>query len=145
MSKKTSKFSRWLFDQRHRDDPVGDLARDAHVDSSWPSEAKDLAALVRYFETSVGYERRATDAAIQALRAAYREWQSYAERIRKGEKARKRRYERSARAITSWLVNEGFIDVPSGLKKDAYIEVLSRDIAKILKRSEIEERRNDGA
>ncbi|MAG24105.1 hypothetical protein CMI47_00870 [Candidatus Pacearchaeota archaeon] len=30
-------FTRWLLEQEHRNDPVGDLARDAKLDKDWPS------------------------------------------------------------------------------------------------------------
>ena len=39
--RKASGFPRWLFQQRTRDDPVGDLARDALMDGSFPQTGTD--------------------------------------------------------------------------------------------------------
>lgn len=38
-------FTSWLLEQRDRDDPVGDLARDAGVDPKWPGDVVVLDLL----------------------------------------------------------------------------------------------------
>ena len=40
-------YMRWLFDQRKRNDPIGDLAKDAFADPSWDGRITSLRALIR--------------------------------------------------------------------------------------------------
>lgn len=53
---------------RERDSVLGDLARDAAADPTWPHEAGPVE-LLDYLEA-----RRADPAAVDALRAAWRAW-----------------------------------------------------------------------
>ena len=69
-------FSEWLLDQRHRNDPVGDLARDAALDPAWPAEAATKSAYREHLRTQGAFP-----GALAALDAA---WAEYA-------RARKRR------------------------------------------------------
>ena len=39
-------YMQWLFAQRSRQDPVGDLARDAFTDLNWNGKIKALEAIV---------------------------------------------------------------------------------------------------
>ncbi len=41
-------FQQWLHSQQHRDDPVGDLARDAHADRDTPPGRTTYRAWDRY-------------------------------------------------------------------------------------------------
>lgn len=63
-------FKVWLKRQKHRNDPVGDLARDAMRDRHWPPGAK-LSRLEGYLG-----ERGACKEAHEALYRAWREWQA---------------------------------------------------------------------
>jgi uncharacterized protein YozE (UPF0346 family) len=63
-------FTGWLYAQRHRDDRVGDLARDARMDRDWPSWCRTLTGYRRYMER-VG----ACDAAVASLDIAWRQWE----------------------------------------------------------------------
>ncbi|MEH0194592.1 YozE family protein [Caulobacter sp. CCNWLY153] len=63
-----TKFTDWLAAQKHRDDPVGDLARDAISDASFPWNASDTRTVSRYLA------RRASSAAFDALEDAVAEW-----------------------------------------------------------------------
>jgi len=65
----TTHFSTWLRRQTHRDDPVGDLARDAKADRDWPGPTSDLQALQRHLAL-----KRACPEARAALKRAHREW-----------------------------------------------------------------------
>jgi hypothetical protein len=47
-------FAAWLRNQRRRDDPVGDLARDAAADRHWPKAAKSLPRLLDYLASRGG-------------------------------------------------------------------------------------------
>jgi hypothetical protein len=62
-------FAEWLKAQATRDDPIGDLARDAVQDPCWPQDG-DLQAFEEYLTYGVGacYE------AYTALRAAWAEY-----------------------------------------------------------------------
>jgi uncharacterized protein YozE (UPF0346 family) len=62
-------FDRWLREQRHRDDPVGDLARDVISDPDWPRGAGEHAQR-RYLI----YEVWACDGAVEAHARAWREY-----------------------------------------------------------------------
>lgn len=63
----TYSFNKWLMaDQTHRDDPVGDLARDAFHDPEWPTT--EVAQMQRLSE--MGACQGAHDALEQA-------WQEY--------------------------------------------------------------------
>ncbi len=62
-------FKAWLKTQTHRDDPVGDIARDAAADPLWPRGNAKLGTLIEHLESSGG-----SPAAIEALRGAYDEW-----------------------------------------------------------------------
>lgn len=63
-------FDRWLAGQTHRDDPVGVLARDAAQDPAWP----EVGDCVDHLVYLVGC--RASDPALKAMRAAWREWEA---------------------------------------------------------------------
>jgi uncharacterized protein YozE (UPF0346 family) len=43
-------FKTWLLRQQHRDDPVGDLARDVAQDKHFPRRNAKLRTLVRYLD-----------------------------------------------------------------------------------------------
>ncbi len=58
-------FTDWLLDQRHRDDPVGDLARDVAMDDDWP-ESDELEECSDYL-----MGKRAAQAAL------HRAWSEY--------------------------------------------------------------------
>lgn len=62
-------FSRWLNAQREREDPIGDLARDADRAAYWPHDVTDLdraRSLIRC--------HGACSEAVEALEAAWREY-----------------------------------------------------------------------
>jgi len=63
-------FTTWLLQQVDRNDPIGDLAGDVARDSDWPAGGRSLSRFLVYLRN-----RGACDGAIQALRAAWREWQ----------------------------------------------------------------------
>ena len=62
-------FTQWLQRQRHRNDPIGDIARDAGQDETWPKRQRTFGAFYAYLE-----ECGACDGALRALRAAWAEW-----------------------------------------------------------------------
>jgi hypothetical protein len=62
-------FKTWLRSQADRDDPVGDLARDALQDRDWPRGAARLATLDEHL-----YELGAIRDAHVALWRAWAEW-----------------------------------------------------------------------
>lgn len=64
-----SPFHRWMLSQMHRDEPIGDLARDVQSDKAFPVSEESLDALVGYLEA-----RRATGAVIRAMRDAHAEF-----------------------------------------------------------------------
>ena len=81
-------FTDWICRQGHRDDAIGDLARDVRADlrgpraddgDRWP-RGGDLETLRRHLE-----ERGASDGALAALDRAWSEWTAagYRERIRR--------------------------------------------------------------
>jgi hypothetical protein len=61
-------FSRWLKNQAGRDDPVGDLARDALRDKDFPKGAS-LKGVLRHLLL-----HNACDGALRALDRAYKEF-----------------------------------------------------------------------
>lgn len=63
-------FSQWLAEQSARNDPTGDLARDAHSDPAWPATASDLVTITAYLARvgSCSDSRR-------ALSDAWGEWE----------------------------------------------------------------------
>ncbi len=63
-------FTAWLRRQRSRHDPVGDLARDAGEDGTWP-RARSREALESYL-AALG----ASDGAIAALDRAWLEYEA---------------------------------------------------------------------
>jgi uncharacterized protein YozE (UPF0346 family) len=62
-------FKTWLLRQQHRDDPVGDLARDVAQDKHFPRRNAKLRTLVRYLD-----EQWDIPAALEALHRAQEEW-----------------------------------------------------------------------
>ena len=62
-------FSRWLYRQQHRDDPVGDLSKDSLRDSTFPQTATDPEEF-RIHLTSKSAER-------YALKALDEAWAEY--------------------------------------------------------------------
>ena len=62
-------FYPWLLRQAARDDPIGDLAREAHQDPAWPKKTDALPRLDRYLR-----DRGSGIATRRALRRAYGEW-----------------------------------------------------------------------
>ena len=64
-----TKFSRWLFNQSKRNDPIGDLARDAQSDSTWPRRAEKFIDF-----WSLLQKEDASDNAIEALAKGWREF-----------------------------------------------------------------------
>ncbi len=66
-------FKKWLKEQTHRNDPVGDLARDAtlkYLAKETPGETSGLQAWIKHLE-----KHSACDEAFEALNAAWREYQ----------------------------------------------------------------------
>ena len=68
-------FAAWLRNQRRRDDPVGDLARNAAADRHWPKAARSLPRLLDYLAG-----RGACPGAVEACRRAWAKFR--AERTR---------------------------------------------------------------
>jgi uncharacterized protein YozE (UPF0346 family) len=66
-------FQQWLQQQRHRPDPVGDLAKDAAHDHTKPSGPTTIDAWRRYLV------RRG--ASLQAQRALARAWREYEKEV----------------------------------------------------------------
>jgi uncharacterized protein YozE (UPF0346 family) len=62
-------FRDWLIRQAHRDDPVGDIARDMLDDPEWPA-SDGILAEHRDYLTSVN----ASPVALNALQQAWDEW-----------------------------------------------------------------------
>lgn len=69
MSKKKQSFNQWLKKQVKRNDPIGDLARDAANDSE--RKPRTLEGWRDHL-----YDNSACDGAFVALGEAYSEWQS---------------------------------------------------------------------
>lgn len=63
-------FYRWLVKQSKREDPIGDLARDAVSDKAFPTAANSLDTLRNHL-----YSNRACDEAIVALTEAWTEFE----------------------------------------------------------------------
>jgi hypothetical protein len=66
-----SPFHRWLGEQKHREDPVGDLAYDIVGDKHFPTGASSLAEVRRHLVNHL-----ASAPALTALRAAWREFEA---------------------------------------------------------------------
>ena len=66
-----SPFHRWLGQQKHREDPVGDLAYDIVGDEHFPTGASSLAEVRRYLVNHL-----ASAPALAALRVAWREFEA---------------------------------------------------------------------
>lgn len=63
-------FVEWLRKQTRRRDPVGDLARDARADHSWPPQGKPSRSRYHGYLVRQG----AIPAALDALDVAWEEW-----------------------------------------------------------------------
>lgn len=70
-------FSKWLLNQQHRDDPIGDLARDVVADRNWPS-AGNLDSYLDYLA-----DMHAAAIAIDVLEKAWREYVELDAKIRR--------------------------------------------------------------
>jgi len=91
-------FAAWLRNQRRRDDPVGDLARDAAADRHWPKAAKSLPRLLDYLAG-----RGACPGAVEACRRAWAEFRAERPRSPTGrEGGRSRRLGQAARRLATW-------------------------------------------
>lgn len=64
-------FAYWLFSQTKRDGPIGDLARDATNDKTFPINTSSRPKLRSYMDA-----KNACNEAINALEAALKEWRS---------------------------------------------------------------------
>lgn len=64
-------FTSWLSAQAERRDPVGDLARDVAKDRHAPRWSSDQHRWITHLENA-----RAHDTALDALRRAWREWET---------------------------------------------------------------------
>jgi len=62
-------FSNWLFKQRERDDRIGDLARDAIADNTWPRQASKKNSFLAYLK-----KVSACDDAISSFKEAWIEF-----------------------------------------------------------------------
>jgi len=62
-------FSRWLFEQKERHDPVGDLARDAFYDKTWPRQAITKLEIQEYLEN--------LGASSGAMKSFQRAWEEF--------------------------------------------------------------------
>ncbi|MEX0807728.1 MAG: YozE family protein [Dongiaceae bacterium] len=72
---KTGSFTAWLRSQVHRHDPIGDLARDAADDTTFPIHTNSKTKLRSYL-----YSKHACDGAQRALDKAHSAWSSESER-----------------------------------------------------------------
>lgn len=63
-------FPEWLMKNLHREDPVGDLARDAARDTNWPPRFRSRNGFRTYF-----VRHRACFDALDALEKAYTEFE----------------------------------------------------------------------
>lgn len=72
ISNKPLVYSKWLMQQLKREDPVGDLARDAYRDRDWPhGNNQDLATYLNYLSSlSVGVH------CLTAMRQSWYEWKA---------------------------------------------------------------------
>jgi uncharacterized protein YozE (UPF0346 family) len=70
MEEKHMTFWAYLKTQAHRNDPIGDLARDAKADKRFPRGLRTLATLTRYLENLGAYS------AIPAASQAWAEYQA---------------------------------------------------------------------
>jgi len=64
-------FSRWLFQQRTKDNPIGDLATDAYADKNWPRRATVFFEFLSYL-----HDAQAREPAVVAFRDAWALWDS---------------------------------------------------------------------
>lgn len=69
-------FHGWLMRNRWREDPIGDLARDARHDARWPRRGSQPEAFKAYL-----VRRGACSAALRALRCAWTEYQLFTEGV----------------------------------------------------------------
>ena len=90
-------FAAWLRNQRRRDDPVGDLARDAAADRHWPKAAKSLPRLLDYLAG-----RRACPGAVEACRRAWAEFRAERPRSPTGRPPGAGRLGQAARPLATW-------------------------------------------
>ena len=67
----TLSFTAWLQQQVTRNDPVGDLARDASTDATWPT-----TTTYEPFEIHVSLGAHNDPTVLAALRQAWHEWRS---------------------------------------------------------------------
>ena len=103
--KRRRTFKRWLATQIDRDDPIGDLAKDAKADPAWRS-----AKISQYSDAeSFLRNKRACFEAMETLEFAYREWELYRRNPDMGR-------------IDWWADGE-----LEGADFDAYIEAVYRD------------------
>lgn len=65
------KFYDWLMHNRHRADPIGDLARDVNTDARWPKEANSWSSVQKALPDN------ACEGAVHALRRAWDEFELY--------------------------------------------------------------------
>ncbi len=72
-------FTDWLMAQLHRDDPVGDLARDAARDPRWPAGATSREAVLDHL-----FDQGAMDRAAEVV---YRAWDEYASASARGPRS----------------------------------------------------------
>ena len=69
--RRSPSFWMWLKHQRDRDDPVGDIARDAQNDKCWPRGSPPWRRLRRHLLD----KHNPSEAAYDAMHRAYGEWQ----------------------------------------------------------------------
>lgn len=62
-------FASWLKKQIDRDDPIGDLARDAERDDDWPPSDESKGGIESYL-----HYKRACSEALEAFSDAWQEW-----------------------------------------------------------------------
>lgn len=60
-------FSKWLFDQKDQNTPIGDLAKEASKDETWPGRATKFIEFQLYLEINM----RATSACLRTLKEAW--------------------------------------------------------------------------
>lgn len=60
MAREDEDFGAWLIQQKDRDDPIGDLARDALGDALFPFPAGDVETIRRYITRRGSWEARET-------------------------------------------------------------------------------------
>lgn len=82
-AKRPPTFREWLFKQVRRDDPIGDLARDAYADRKrWgPGTGVQLAGRLRQVQKDVPWGRGGPEV-FEAYREAYAEWKKKRKRYK---------------------------------------------------------------